>query len=532
MAKIAFILLCHKAPEAIIRQARVLTASGDCVSIRFDARAAPSAFRTVRDALGQDPNVTFAAPRVKCGWGEWSLVQATLNALHAAIHSFPSATHFYMISESCAPIKSRAYLHDRLDARDVDHIESVDFFAGDWIRTGMRKERLIYRHVFNERTQPWRFYTALRLQRALGLARTVPLDLDIRIGSQWWCLRRATVQAILRFTRHRRDVTRFFRTTWIPDETFFQTLVPHLVPDTEIDPRSPTFLMFTDYGLPVTFHNDHHEMLLGQDRFFARKISDEAHDLRHRLDALYDDCDAEFDITDEGRNLFEFLTARGREGRRVAPRFWDTESTLGQDRVLMIVVCKKWHVAKRLLARIGRMTDLRTIGYLFSDLDAAMPDLGGIETSLDKRTRHRRALMRMLYDHHATDRLVICVDPADFDLLQDFLTDRSITRILEIQCRFSNEELAAQASRLGIAGPQAQAETLGDLLPAIRDDIWQESARIRDAGFDNHLVLHEDDSRARYADVLARFLDIRPQKAQDIAQHAHLLTDRGHHAPI
>ncbi len=30
---------------------------------------------------------------------------------------------------------------------------------------------------------------------------------------------------------------RFFRTTWIPDETFFQTIVRHLVPEAEIRSR-------------------------------------------------------------------------------------------------------------------------------------------------------------------------------------------------------------------------------------------------------------------------------------------------------
>ena len=96
------------------------------------------------------------------------------------------------------------------------------------------------------------------------------------IGSQWWCLRRRTIEAILRMTRERRDVMRFFRTTWIPDETFFQTLVRHLVPDAEIRTRTLTFLMFTDYGMPVTFYNDHYDLLLGQDYLFARKISPEA----------------------------------------------------------------------------------------------------------------------------------------------------------------------------------------------------------------------------------------------------------------
>ena len=55
MAKIAFILLCHKDPEAIIRQAEMLTAAGDYMSIHFDARAKPEAFRQIREALATTP---------------------------------------------------------------------------------------------------------------------------------------------------------------------------------------------------------------------------------------------------------------------------------------------------------------------------------------------------------------------------------------------------------------------------------------------------------------------------------------------
>ena len=39
MARIAFILLCHKDPDAIIKQAKRLTAADDFVAIHFDARA-------------------------------------------------------------------------------------------------------------------------------------------------------------------------------------------------------------------------------------------------------------------------------------------------------------------------------------------------------------------------------------------------------------------------------------------------------------------------------------------------------------
>ena len=270
MANIAFILLCHKDPDAIIRQALSLTAVGDFISIHFDARADAAAYAAIHTALSDNPNVTFAKKRIKCGWGEWSLVQATLYAVEAAVEAFPRATHFYMLSGDCQAIKTAQYAHDYLDRMDADFIESFDFFASDWIKTGMKEERLIYRHYFNERTQKWIFYQSFNWQKKLGLTRQIPDDLEIQIGSQWWCLRRRTIEAILDFVRQRRDVMRFFSTTWIPDETFFQTLVRHLVPETEIECRTLTFLMFSDYGMPVTFYNDHFDLLLTQDFLFAR----------------------------------------------------------------------------------------------------------------------------------------------------------------------------------------------------------------------------------------------------------------------
>src|SRR5690606_7762582 len=212
MAKIAFILLCHKDPEGIIRQAERLTAAGDCMAIHFDARAGAEDFRRIRAALAGNPNVTFARRRVRCGWGEWSLVAATLEALRAALAAFPDATHLYMLSGDCMPIKSAEYVHDFLDREGADYIESFDFFTSDWIKTGMKGDRLAYRHPFNERTQKRLFYGAYNLQKRLGLTRAIPADLQVMIGSQWWCLRRRTAEWVLDFCARRPEVVRFFRT--------------------------------------------------------------------------------------------------------------------------------------------------------------------------------------------------------------------------------------------------------------------------------------------------------------------------------
>ena len=525
MARIAFILLCHKDPEAIIRQARQLTAVGDCISIHFDARAQAASYAMIRDALADDPNVTFAKKRVRCGWGEWSLVQATLHAVEAAVDAFPRATHFYMVSGDCMAIKSAQYAHAVLDADDVDYIESFDFFESDWIKTGMKEERLIYRHWFNERAHKALFYRSWWLQRRLGLEREIPSDIQVMIGSQWWCLRRRTIEWILDFVRRRRDVVRFFRTTWIPDETFFQTLVRHLIPETEIESRTLTFLMFSDYGMPVAFHDDHYDLLLRQDALFARKISPEATDLTRRLGLLYASDGTEFPISNEGRSLYRFLTERGRIGRRFAPRFWETEGSIGHDRELLVILCKKWHVGRRLLARVRRVTGLPGVDYLFNDETPPLPELGGIETTMDKRHRHRRALLRMLFEHYETDRMAICLDSANIDLLQDFCGDRSVTRILEVECGFSDDYLIGHARRVGLAGGRTPPETLARLLPTIRNDIALERDRIREAGFANHLRIREGDPPEANAAALAEFLGLAPGEALDIARTDNLFAD-------
>ncbi|WP_134680732.1 DUF5928 domain-containing protein [Paracoccus ravus] len=525
MARIAFILLCHKDPQGIIAQARRLAASGDYVSIHFDARASQRDYDVIRTELGDNPAVVFAARRWKCGWGEWTLVAATLEAVRAAVAAFPAASHFYMLSGDCMPIKSAEYAHAFLDAEDCDYIESFDFFKSDWIKTGMREERLIYRHWFNERTQPKRFYASYALQRRFRLTRRIPADIQVMIGSQWWCLRRQTIERVLEFCDSRPDVMRFFATTWIPDETFFQTVVRHVVPRKQLRTRTLTYLVFTDYGMPLTFYNDHYDLLMGQNYLFARKISPEALRLRERLGALWAATGVHFPISNEGTGLFKFLTARGRVGRRFAPRFWLTEGSLGRENSLRVVVAKKWHVAKRLTEAIRKNTDIPAVDYLFNEREAGLPDLGGVETTVAKRERHRRALLRLLFEQFESNRLVICLDPSALDLIQDLLGDKADTRILLIDAQFDDEYVRGHIGRVGLAGPQTPPEVIDRLISTVRADLEHEAERLRDLELAHFHSIAPWRSVEDNAVQIAGFLDIMPQQAKRLAAIEHLFSD-------
>jgi hypothetical protein len=79
--------------------------------------------------------------------------------------------------------------------------------------------------------------------------------------------------------------------------------------------------------------------------------------------------------------------------------------------------------------------------------------------------------------------------------------------------------------RVGLAGERTSAETLGRLLPTIRNDMTFESDRIRDSQFENYARMRENASPQENANVLSDFLQIPPEKALDIAKMHYLFSD-------
>jgi hypothetical protein len=170
-------------------------------------------------------------------------------------------------------------------------------------------------------------------------------------------------------------------------------------------------------------------------------------------------------------------------------------------------------------------TQMPVVEYVFNEEATALPDLGGIQSTLDKRMRHRRALVRMLFDFWETDRLILCVDPSSTELIQHLYDDRARVRLLEIDCAFSDDYLMGHAMRVGLAGPHTPPAALERLLPTIRYDVRFESERLRDLGLPGHHRMREVGSLDANAQALAAFLDIPAQTAREIAATDYLFVD-------
>ena len=282
---IGFVMLVHEALNRAEQVARHWAGRGCPVVIHVDKRVARGEYAAFAKALSEFDNVEFST-RHRCEWGTWSLVQATLSGTRQMLRQFPEVRHVYLASGSCLPLRPVEELVAYLEKRpQTDFIESVTTEDVPWTVGGLDEERFTLRFPFSWKKHRKLFDAYVGLQRRIGFKRRIPDGLVPHMGSQWWCLTRQTLTAIFDDPAFD-EYVRYFRRVWIPDESFFQTMVR--LYSTNIESRSLTLSKFDFQGKPHIFYDDHMQLLRRSDCFVARKIWPYA-------DKLYDGL-----LSDEG----------------------------------------------------------------------------------------------------------------------------------------------------------------------------------------------------------------------------------------
>ncbi len=272
------IMLVHTAFERAEQVLRHWNAAGCPVVVHVDAKVDRRQYDDFRERLSDLVTVSFSK-RFRCEWGTWGIVAATQAASEVMLEDYPSVRHVYLASGSCLPLRPVPELIAYLNERPrTDFIESATTADVAWTVGGLSEERFTLRFPFSWKTQRRAFDRYVEMQRRLGFRRRIPAGLVPHLGSQWWCLTRQTLSAILQ-DPDRPIYDRYFRRVWIPDESYFQTLAR--LYSTNIQSRSLTLAKFDFQGKPHIFYDDHLQLLRRSDCFVARKIWP-------RADKLYD----------------------------------------------------------------------------------------------------------------------------------------------------------------------------------------------------------------------------------------------------
>ncbi|GGO79564.1 hypothetical protein GCM10011348_14160 [Marinobacterium nitratireducens] len=270
---ITYLILAHDNParlQALIE--RLEEDPSAKIVIHYDQKSPRHEYKRLIAVNEKKTNVHILPKpqRVACGWGEFSIAQATLNLIQYALNLPEPSDYFYLLSGTCYPIKPlhelKVYLAEN---RGGAFIECKD---KSWIKDGMCDDRYRYHHFLNFRRNPWLFRRLYWLQRDMGLIRRLPKGInEIRFGSQWWCLPFELLQNIVEEILQSPEMTRFFKTVWIPDECMFQTLVFKHIASRDKIVKTLTYYNFDDCGQPEIFEKESLPKV-GNDYFFVRKV--------------------------------------------------------------------------------------------------------------------------------------------------------------------------------------------------------------------------------------------------------------------
>ncbi len=275
--KLGFIILAHSHPAAIRRLTDILATDGDTVVVHFDSSASKADQQAVAQLATERPEQIQVLSKVHCVWGEWSLVEAVLLALRA-FATMPNPPDFiHLMSGADFPMRPISQFKEFL-ARNPhrDFIECFDISQKSWVKGGLSLERFLFYFPFNFKTHRKAFDRVVRWHRKLKIKRRMPLRLKPRMGSQWWTLRWSTCEKVMKYTSDHPEVPKYFKSTWIPDESYFQTIVGNIIPKSEVVNLQMMFHHLTPSGRPYVFYNDHLPVLRRLPHFFIRKVSPEA----------------------------------------------------------------------------------------------------------------------------------------------------------------------------------------------------------------------------------------------------------------
>jgi hypothetical protein len=267
--KLAFFLLCHKMPEHVIRLIDRLRDVDSFFVVHVDKRAERSVYDTLKEFSDKFPGqVYLCRKRYRCYWGRFGIVQGTLSCIRETMGQELPFDRAFLLSGQDYPIKSISHIRNFLS--ENAGYEFIESFAAEepnrWSEAG-GEYSAVNRVLF------WTIFFRSRYIQ-IKWRRRFPLGFRPYCGSTWWCLTRECVNYLDTFVRDNPSFLRYFRTVFIPDEAFFQSILsnsPYRDKIVSDDLRYADWLN-PNPMYPRTLETNDLERLMSSPKLFARKF--------------------------------------------------------------------------------------------------------------------------------------------------------------------------------------------------------------------------------------------------------------------
>jgi len=274
--KIAFLCLAHHNPGvfgSLIKELQSQIPDSNYF-IHVDKR---SSLKSFSSQFEKSPiNIHFIHNRIRCFWGDISLVHATLELFKA---SYQSQADYFVLHSGEDAVVSSSLIEDISGLNGKSRIGYWSLPYERWWGGGMFRVNMM--HFFDKKKRRhWNFKMSSlfgdKLHKYTTSYRISTLNPEIKLygGQQWMVLHRSAVAYILQFLNLNPSYMDAFEYAFAPDELFFHTILLNNH-NLEFVNQHTHFVRFNDFESSPEYlnHSDINQLRIEGKYLFARKYA-------------------------------------------------------------------------------------------------------------------------------------------------------------------------------------------------------------------------------------------------------------------
>jgi hypothetical protein len=214
--KLAHLILAHSKQPQLERLVKRLQHANCDIYIHVDKKVSMDEFHD----LQKNDNVFFISKRIIVEWGNYNMIEATLNSFEEILSKDITYNHINLLSAQDYPLKGAAEIQDFLFSNaDKTYMRSYSI-PDEWDEPIAR----LTQYNFGDYKFPGK-HKLQALANSLLPNRKTPANLKMYGRSQWFTITPVCARYVIDYLKTNKQIRRFFKHTWACDELVFQTVL-------------------------------------------------------------------------------------------------------------------------------------------------------------------------------------------------------------------------------------------------------------------------------------------------------------------
>ncbi|MEI6191053.1 MAG: beta-1,6-N-acetylglucosaminyltransferase [bacterium] len=271
--KIAYIVLAYKNPGQVFRMIRKLKSNQAHFFLHIDANSDIKDFKNIPEDIKN--TTSLSGKRFKTNWSSFGCVDALLYNMQNIVEGNEKFDFIITLTGQDYPIKSPAYIESFFEKhRNNIFIQWVKLPNPMWKNGGRDRMEPYHFNLFKNRITIKILHRVMIYLIPILPKKSMGVKYNIYGSEGHFSFPTETVKYMLEFIKNNPKFLSFFKHTYMPDETIFQTLLMNSPLKDNVINDTLKYIDWTkpQAGFPATLSTEDITNLEKSEKLFARKF--------------------------------------------------------------------------------------------------------------------------------------------------------------------------------------------------------------------------------------------------------------------